>query len=709
MFTWKPIYREIADKLPEFEESNHQLVELMIRLHGQGLKVSPVADEDPEGTKVPMDETDPFSFMANFNRGVTDENRIAIVSAIKDEWGLTAELPSDFDGIPLVNSQNSWFMPYMYKRTSEHVPTLWRFFRHVLAIAGPDELDTDLFDQCKALNRVGAASLTMGMFWCRPDIWISVDKKNRAIAATQGIDFKIKSGADYVRWLGLVKEAFPVPTVEFSHQAHLDFIAVDPDEEDDDEASVISNDQEYWLLAPGQGAVLWDDWYDEGIGGLGWNEMGDLLEYDSKQAIAEYMPELCPDSGPAQVAPMLWEFSRVMKPGDVVFAKLGLHKVCGWGIVTGEYEFDESREPFHNIREIEWQDYTEVSMPTGVQLPLKTLTRMTAKQSFLNQMSGAYEGVPGLEHRPESTDATSRVSRPAAPEYLLLDAMEDLFMPEEQVQLCVDLLKRKKNVVLQGAPGTGKTFVAKRLAYLLMGRKDNSRVQMVQFHQSMTYEDFVQGFKPSGDGGFRLQNGSFHQFVDAALASPDLPFVFIIDEINRGNLSKVFGELMMLIEPDKRSSEFAIPLSYASDPESTFYVPPNVHLIGTMNTADRSLSMVDYALRRRFAFVELDPGFQSPVFAQYLANAGASDELIAEVRQRMKLLNEEIAKDESNLGRGYRIGHSFFVPTDEIVDSQSADANWMNQILRYEILPLIEEYYCDDPHGRDSALGKILG
>lgn len=152
MFTWKPIYREIADKLPEFEESNHQLVELMIRLHGQGLKVSPVADEDPEGTKVPMDETDPFSFMANFNRGVTDENRIAIVSAIKDEWGLTAELPSDFDGIPLVNLQNSWFMPYKYKRTAEHVPTLWRFFRHVLAIAGPDELDTDLFDQCKALK-----------------------------------------------------------------------------------------------------------------------------------------------------------------------------------------------------------------------------------------------------------------------------------------------------------------------------------------------------------------------------------------------------------------------------------------------------------------------------------------------------------------------------------------------------------------------------
>lgn len=258
MFTWKPIYREIADRLLEFEDDNHKLVELMVRLHEAGLKVSSVSDEDPEGTKVPLDETDPFSFMAIFNRGVTDANRIAILKAIKDEWKLKSDLPSDFDGIPLVNSQNSWFMPYKYKRAAEHVPTLWRFFDHVLTIDGPDELDTKLFDQCKALNRVGSASLTMGMFWCRPDTWISVDKKNRAIAATKGIDFKIKTGADYVRWLGLVKEAFPVPTVEFSHQAHLDFVAVDPDDEEEEDGEGLSTEREYWLLAPGQGATLWD-------------------------------------------------------------------------------------------------------------------------------------------------------------------------------------------------------------------------------------------------------------------------------------------------------------------------------------------------------------------------------------------------------------------------------------------------------------------
>ena len=162
---------------------------------------------------------------------------------------------------------------------------------------------------------------------------------------------------------------------------------------------------------------------------------------------------------------------------------------------------------------------------------------------------------------------------------------------------------------------------------------------------------------------------------------------------------------MMLIEPDKRTSDFAIPLSYTTDPGKTFYVPPNVHIIGTMNTADRSLSMVDYALRRRFAFVELEPCFQSPVFAAQLMAVGASVELVAEIRQRMMALTEAIVNDESNLGKGYQIGHSFFVPSND----QVADEQWMKQVRMFEIKPLIEEYFCDDPVGRQKALEIILG
>lgn len=711
MFSWKPIYREIAEKLPEFASNNGELVQLMIEMHARGLKVSSVGDRDSLGNSIQLEEVDPFSFLANFNRGVTNDNRTAIISAIKEAWGLSADLPADYDGLPLMSLQNSWFMPYKESRSSDHVSTLWRFYQHIIGIESPDHLDVNLFDVCCELPRVAPASLSMGMFWTRPDVWISVDKKNRELAATKGIDKKIQGGADYLNWLRQVKSRFPVPTCEFSHEAHLRTLTVDDEEEVDENSEgrtdLPSGERNYWLLAPGQGAALWDIWYQHSIGGLGWNEMGDLTEYDSKQAIADYMPELSPHSGPAHVAPMLWEFAHVMKHGDVVFAKLGLHKVCGWGVVVGDYTYDQNEEPFHNLRKIEWEDATEISMPIGNQLPPRTLTRMTGNHKFLDAMAKAYKVLPGLQSIGGTVDSGGGTDgdRLAGSPYQLSDAMVDLFMPEEKVKQCVELLRHKKNLVLQGAPGTGKTFVAKRLAYLLMGRKDNSRVQMVQFHQSMTYEDFVQGYKPATDGGFKLEDGTFHKFVSAALAKPDVPFVFIIDEINRGNLSKVFGELMMLIEPDKRTSDFAIPLSYTTDPEVTFYVPPNVHMIGTMNTADRSLSMVDYALRRRFAFVELESGFQSPVFAEHLMAAGASEELVAQIRQRMNVLNEAIASDESNLGKGYQIGHSFFVPSEE----QTADERWMKQVMMFEIKPLIEEYYCDDPAGRQAAIETILG
>ena len=703
MFSWKPIYAEITAKVAEFESENQKLAELMIRLHQGGFKVSPVVDEDPEGNDTPLSETDPFTFIAIFNRGVTNTNRIAILQELKNEWKLTASLPTDFDGLPVVNAQNSWFMPYKYKRASDHVCTLWKFFQHILSVKTQDELDTDLFDQCRTLSHVGPASLTMGMFWSRPDVWISVDKKNLTKAATKGIDFKIKSGAEYLRWLKLVKQSFPMTTIEFSHQAHLDFVAVDPD--DDDEEIPAVTERQYWLLAPGQRAVLWDTWYQRGIGAIGWNDMGDLNDYDSKEAIADYVPEYYPDSGPAKVARMLWDFGHTMKPGDVVFAKLGLYKVCGWGLVKGEYEYDSGEEPFAHVRNISWQESSEVTMPNGMQLPLQSLTCMTQNQNFMAAMAAAFSDVPGLKNIDSKPPKIKPPTKVSAPAYGLQDAMADLFMPEEQVTLCRDLLHRKKNIVLQGAPGTGKTFVAKRLAYLLMGCRDDSRVQMVQFHQSTTYEDFVQGFKPGTDGGFKLQDGSFHKFVTAAMAMPELPFVFIIDEINRGNLSKIFGELMMLIEPDKRDSGFAIPLSYSPDPEITFYVPSNVYVIGTMNTADRSLSMVDYALRRRFAFVELAPEFDSPVFAQQLIHAGGSEEMINEIRQKMKSVNEMIVADESNLGKGYQIGHSFFVPSN----GQKVTAQWLKQVLQFEIKPLLEEYYCDDSALRASALEIVMG
>lgn len=211
---------------------------------------------------------------------------------------------------------------------------------------------------------------------------------------------------------------------------------------------------------------------------------------------------------------------------------------------------------------------------------------------------------------------------------------------------------------------------------------------MVQFHQSYTYEDFVQGLRPTKDGHFAVKDGCFYRLCRKALANPRQDYFLVIDEINRGNLSKILGELMMLIETDKRGQEMI--LAYSEEP---FTVPANLYLIGTMNTADRSLSLVDYALRRRFAFLTLDPGFGAEAFATHLGRHGLSPLQIQHIRMQMAALNDEISKDEANLGTGYRIGHSFFTPVGTVADFPK----WYLSIVRYEILPLLEEYWIDDP------------
>lgn len=317
----------------------------------------------------------------------------------------------------------------------------------------------------------------------------------------------------------------------------------------------------------------------------------------------------------------------------------------------------------------------------------------------------ALDQVVGIYHAQFADDEPAQSSLEALIQpYAIEDAISDLFIDEDVFVETLELLREKKNLILQGAPGVGKTYASKRLAYSLMEEKALDRLGMVQFHQSYSYEDFVQGYRPSGQG-FRLRNGVFYDFCDRARNDPGNDYVFIIDELNRGNLSKIFGELLLLIESDKRGPEWAIPLAYGEEDSPKFYVPENLYLIGLMNTADRSLAMVDYALRRRFAFATLKPGFETDQFLEYMVDHGASKELIDRIVVGMSEINREIAADTANLGPGFCIGHSFFC---SILEGVVPDVGWFERIVNSEIKPLLEEYYFDASDKADSLTKKLL-
>ena len=264
--------------------------------------------------------------------------------------------------------------------------------------------------------------------------------------------------------------------------------------------------------------------------------------------------------------------------------------------------------------------------------------------------------------------------------------LKEVYITDKEYDKLEKLIKDKKNIILQGSAGVGKSYAAKRLAYSIIGEKDNERVKMIQFHQSYSYEDFIIGYRPAkGKEGFKLKKGVFYKFCKKVEMdeNKENKYFLIIDEINRGNISKIFGELFMLIENDKRGEEYALELVYKDDEK--FFVPENLYIIGLMNTADRSLAMLDYALRRRFAFYDMKPAFKSEQFKEYQKNLKNSkfDNLIKKVEE----LNEVIKED---LGEGFCIGHSYFC------NLETVEIDKLSLIIEFELIPLLKEYWFDD-------------
>lgn len=314
---------------------------------------------------------------------------------------------------------------------------------------------------------------------------------------------------------------------------------------------------------------------------------------------------------------------------------------------------------------------------------LKSFPELEKMEYFVNPQGslfkltkGEYEFIYDVIREENPVTAVEK-----ADAYTKEDFLGEVYMTENKYNTLVSVLKNKKNIILQGAPGVGKTFAAKRLAYSMMGEKDESRVEFVQFHQNYSYEDFMMGYKPVDDG-FELKYGVFYRFCQKAANQPDKEHFFIIDEINRGNMSKIFGELLMLIERDYRGTKATLAYNGLS-----FTVPKNLYIIGMMNTADRSLAMIDYALRRRFSFFGIEPGFESEGFKKYQEQL--NNETFALLVSKVQDLNKEIALDKS-LGKGFCIGHSYFCGHKECSDE------WLHSIVDYDILPMLSEYWFDD-------------
>ena len=690
-FQWTEFYMELASALLPYKNNRSELIAKLKTIFADAGMNFPFKERGKEV----YEDICPFTVFGSFNKGITNANRIALLEQFAKQFSIKAAVPTEFDGIPVVMNLSAWFFAYKENRGEHDIDNLWDLLEK--AIAYSDEASTDnknafiaAYDTVTKQKMI-KWNITMGLYWARPYTFINLDSTNRAFITDvdnmphyfttifSDINKGLPDGRNYLFMCEQAKNALNQKEYEYHSFPELSYYAWKSNQsgktEETTTTTVDSNIKEtnYWIYSPGDNASMWDEFYKSGIMGIGWDDVTDLKGFSSKEEIKDFMKKVYdPSYSYKNNAHCLWQFANEIEVGDVIFVKKGMHKIIGKGIVTSDYIYDTSRSTYKHIRKVDWQNKGEWEHPG--QAVMKTLTNISAYPDYVQKLLALF-----AEDTSEEVSEQKEIKYPL---YSKDDFLNEVYMDEDTYNTLTELLEAKYNVILQGAPGVGKTFAAKRLAYSIMGQKDTSRVAMVQFHQSYSYEDFIQGYRPSKDG-FELENGTFYKFCKEAEEDNERPYFFIIDEINRGNLSKILGELMMLIEKDKRGEK--IKLLYSNE---WFTVPQNVRIIGMMNTADRSLALMDYALRRRFAFFDFAPAFSSVGFKNYLAekNSQKLESLITAVES----LNNTISSDES-LGDGFRIGHSYFCTDGEITDE------WLKSVVEYEVIPLIKEYWFDEP------------
>lgn len=698
-FLWVDFYQEFAKKLVDYKDNRAELIKKLKEIYNLTGFSMPTLEKENN-----LVDIDPFTVFGLFNKKLTNRNRIKILGIVANVFDLKSKVPTSFDGLPVLNNQNATYYRFIDERNVRDIDDLWSLFISALEYdkdpsSENKEKFSHYFDIVNNQKGNGNSKITMGLYWIASDTFLNLDKRNQwyilesgqipseIIESLPSIDSKISS-AKYFKIIEVMRDYLNRSKSQFKNFKELSLEAWNYSEivnkeiretkrKEVNSTSVTdeSSNVQFWIYAPGENSFMWEEFYKLGIIGIGWDAMGDLRLYQSRNEMIDKMRSINKNNNAyTNDSLATWQFVHDVKIGDVILVKKGLTKLVGKGVITSEYIYNMEAKNFRHQYHVKWTHKGEWPYPGKT--PMKTLTNITNKNDLIEKLNNIFGN--------QQTEELEQIEERISSSYTKGDFLQNVYMSEEDYEKLKAILYYKKNIILQGAPGVGKTYTAERLAYSIMGEKNVERVMMVQFHQSYSYEDFIMGFRPS-DNGFELRKGAFYNFCKKAELDACNDYFFIIDEINRGNLSKIFGELFMLIENDKRGASLQLVYS-----DEKFSIPENLYIIGMMNTADRSLAMLDYALRRRFAFFELQPGFDTDGFKTYqsIINNKKLDNLIACVKN----LNYAIATDES-LGEGFCIGHSYFCNlTPESVNDQV-----ISNIVEYELIPLLKEYWFDEP------------
>ncbi len=782
-FTWINFFEELADKILNFRNSQKRLIETLRKtdMFDKGL-----TDRDSDGNYFPMDEIDPFTFFSLIVKFRDFDKRKIVFKFLKTELHINAQIPEDNDGVPSSLAVSSWLISYKADRQETDITTLWDLFEAALN----NDITNELFERALNIKGAGYSKVTQGLFRIRPRLYFPIDKQTKPFLENNSISFdcmKSKKYSDYKECLNNVKQAFSdsefyvLSERAWEEQNHPGTLG------NGDGGDLPDNEIRYWIYAPGRNAKFWEECYENNIMLYGADELSDLRTYESKTVIEEAFKKVLKlKNRPTNIALAAWEFSRGIKPGDIIIAKKGNKNYIGYGVVTGPYVYDKKRTTYRNIRDVQWKkrgDWTETGNPI-VQKALTDITQYTDYVEKLIKLIGIevptrgkpmtainmiLYGPPGTgktyrlknEFFKKFTDEESTKTKAEFCEEIVKDLawwqiisivmielkeakVQDIFEhPLLQAKAKISDNKTPKNTIwglLQrhtksDCPNVSFTkrdnpqFFWKDEKSLWTVDEEMARVEtpdffdvleiyhsyrpetkkekryvFTTFHQSYSYEDFIEGIKPrlskledeieTQDVDYHIENGIFKEIAEKAEKHPEKDYAIFIDEINRGNIANIFGELITLIEEDKRidpgndDKGLRAVLPYS---KKEFGIPKNLYIIGTMNTADRSVEALDTALRRRFSFVCIQPEPEILAEEPFACIGIELDKMLTAINSRIERL----------LDSDYCIGHSYFMT----IKNREKPLDELKSIFLNKIAPLLQEYF----YGNWGKIGLVLG